>query len=568
MRLTCFLILLSCLLGGEARAQSENVPVEHPVYTFLKRMEVKGLIERYHDAVLPLSRREIAVFLSDIDTSRSRLTEAEQGWLQDFLSEFRFDITGTTQGFHSLIESGDSTIGADLAAALSNREKFLYQYHDSAAALFANGLLDVDARSITGDALGRQHAEFVQPGFRLRGTLLGHLGYFMQETNAQFWGSRDLLLRDPILRQSHELSAGTNVHNFDFGEGYVRYDGGIVSAQLGRERVLWGYGFDQQMTLSDNPREFDFIRADVQYKALKYTFMHAWLLGSESELVFSLPSDTSAKFTEPVIADKYLAAHRFELSFPSVITVGFQEMYIYSNRAPDLGYFNPFIFLESVQRSRGDRDNGFWSFDCKTHFLQNVQLTGTILFDDINLPDLFTRVWTDRYAWQMGMTYADPFLIANSTLMVEYTNVQPYVFSHGRSRDDSYTSLGDLLGPRIGPNAESWSLRGDYLPLRNLMFSVRVTFERKGENVVDSTGQLITNVGGDPLQPHRDSDPLRTTFLAGNLVRTRNLQLMLTWEMVNQLWLDVSYRFDSTEQVVPEQWNENHTMDARVRMEF
>ena len=35
------------LAGSTLFAQSENVPAYHPVYTFLKRMEVKQVIERY-----------------------------------------------------------------------------------------------------------------------------------------------------------------------------------------------------------------------------------------------------------------------------------------------------------------------------------------------------------------------------------------------------------------------------------------------------------------------------------------------------------------------------------------
>ncbi len=530
-------------------------------------MDVKGMIEGYDDAILPLSRREVAGYLLQASRKESELSPAEQGWLQDYTSEFRFDMSGSTAGFHSLIDPADSTTGDPLFGMFTNREKFLYLSTDSVVSLFANGLLDVDGRRITGDALGTRNAEFAQLGFRVRGTLLGRLGVSMQATNAQFRGSRELLLRDPLLRQSHELSV-TNAHNFDFTEGYARYDGGIISAQLGRERVLWGNGYDQQLILSDNPREFDFLRADLHYKALSYTFLHGWLLGTPSELIFSLPSDPSSNFVEPVISDKYIAAHRFALTFPSVATFGFQEIYIYSNRAPDLGYFNPFILLESVQRSRGERDNGFWAFDVRTRFLKDLQLTGTIMYDDFNLPDLFSNKWSDRYAWQTGMIYADAFSIPNSTIMVEYTRVEPYVFSHGRSRDDSYTSLGELLGPRIGPNADSWFIRGDYLPARNLLFSLRVTFERKGENVVDSTGHLIRNVGGDALQPHRDSDPAGKKFLDGNLVNTRRLQLLATWEIVNQLWLDLSYLFDSTEHVTTGGRNENNTLEARLRMEF
>ena len=94
------------------------------------------------------------------------------------------------------------------------------------------------------------------------------------------------------------------------------------SAEVGRERVLWGSGYGEKLTSSDNVRIYDFIRADARYKAIRYTFMHAWLGGQTRTIPFTLPFDTTALFYEPVAADKYFAAHRFELMFPGVLDVG------------------------------------------------------------------------------------------------------------------------------------------------------------------------------------------------------------------------------------------------------
>jgi hypothetical protein len=564
-----FLVLLTLLwfVHSELIAQAEDVPAYHPVYTFLKRMEVKGIIERYRDAVLPLSRRQVGEFLQTVSTHSEKLTAAECGWLHDFLAEFKFDIGRSTEGFHSLIGSEQSTFARALGEELTDREKFFYVYTDSAISLFFNGLLDFDLHSVSGTALGNTNSEYVQFGGRFRGTLFNRLGYSLQGTNAQFWGSRALLERDPYVSQSHALYT-IDAHNFDFSEGYVRYDAGMVSAQLGRERLLWGNGYDQKMIVSDNVRVFDFVRADFEYKAFKYTFIHAWLLGTQSLLTFSLPFDTTAKFYEPVIADKYFVAHRFSFSFPSLFEIGFQEMYIYSNRSPDLGYLNPLVLLESLQRARGERDNGLWAFDIKTNFLNGLQLTATMLYDDIHIPYLFSHRWFDKYAYQVGMMYTDAFFIANTTLFVEYTHVEPFVFGHERSRDNQYSSLGVLLGPRIGPNADSWFFRWDYLPTRNLILSARVTFERKGQNVYDSTGALIQNVGGDFMIPHRDTDPVTKSFLAGNLLETSRIQLVVTYEIMNQMWLDGILEYERREDSAHPIRDENTTFIVRLRTEL
>jgi hypothetical protein len=549
--LAAALILAPVITTVSAHAQVETVPAGHPVYAFLKRMEVKGHIGRYFDAVLPLSRANVASLLTEAGAQPEVLTAAEQEILNDFRSEFR-------------VELGDSIAG--LSGAI-DPDHYLYDYRDSSVSLFFNGLLTLDGRRMAGDDAGGQRAAFLQFGGRVRGTLLGHLGYYLQGTNAQFWGSRELLERDPQIAQSYALRTA-DARNFDFADGYVRYDARPVSVQIGRERLLWGSGYDQQMVLSANPRVFDFIRADVEYRSLKYTFLHAWLLGRRSLLSFSLPSDTSSVFTEPVVADKYFAAHRLEFSFGSVIDIGAQEMVVYSNRAPDLAYLNPLTVIESAQRSREERDNVMWAFDIQTRFLAGVQLTGTILFDDLHLGQFFDDFWYNRYGYQAGLMLTDPAGLADVTLMAEYTRIEPYTFAHNRSRENDFGSLGAILGPRIGPNADAWFLGAEYVPQWNLRFSASVLLSRKGENDVDASGRLLRNVGGDILQPHRDSDPERRTFLDGILVKTTTLDLRAAWEPVNQFWIEAAYNGEFVRRPSDTGTSSYHTVVLRARTEL
>lgn len=559
-------ICIPCLVVTASLAQVETVPATHPVYTFLKRMEVKAVLERYHDAILPLSRKEVGTFLLTVKAS-TQLTESERNTATDFLSEFQHDITGSVDGFHSVINSSEPTFGAALGEEFSNREKFLYVLKDSNVTMFVNGLVTIDGRRITGDQLGSQHTEFVQFGGRIRGTIFDKLGYYLQGTNAQFWGSRALLYRDPVISQLYTLGVG-DAQNFDNSEGYARYDAGIVSVQLGKERIMWGTGYDQKMITSDNVRAYDFLRADVQYKALKYTFFHGSLLGKRSSLTFKLPSDTTVSYGEPTVADKYFAAHRIEFSFPHLFDIAFQEMAIYSNRSIDLAYLNPFIVLESAQRSREERDNVLWAFDIQTHFTAGLELNATIVFDDLHFGEFFQPRWYNRYSYQAGFMLTDPLFIPNATLMVEYTRVKPFVYAHDRSREDSYTSLNSILGPRIGPNADSWFVRADYFPSRSLSFSVRVTFVRHGENIVDNNGVLLKNVGGDVFQGHRSTDPLDAAFLDGILFKSRVVQFFATCEIVNQIWLDGWLQSDTEDNTSNGASVKNTTIGGRLRMEL
>ena len=548
-------------------AQAENVPATHPVYGFLKRMEVRGILDRYDDAILPLSRKEIGDFLSAVERNRGKLTEQEQEWLGRYIDEFSYEVRGTTEGFNSLFGTSAEGMTSGTGRFFADTEKFMYAFRDTNLTFFVNGLLTFDARRISGDALGSAHAEFIQGGLRARGSIYNRLGYSLQAINAQFWGRRELLARDPAIAQSEAIGA-TDIQNFDAAEGHVRYDGGIVSAEVGTERVLWGLGYDQKMVMSDNVRPFPFLRGDFRYGAIRYTFLHGWLLGFPRPWTDFVSADSAAKIKGPSIADKYVAAHRLELSFPRLFDFGFQEMVVYSNRSPDLAYLTPLMLLESAQRARGERDNGLWSFDLRAHFTPGLELTGTILFDDLHLDDFFKNRFYNKNAYQLGIFLTDPLMFRNANLVVEWTRVQPYVFSHDYSIEDTYTSFGAPLGPRIGPNSESWFIRGDFFPAGRLMLSLSYFSAKHGDNILDGAGNLVRNVGGDIEQGHRLGDPITVEFLDGSLVATRRLQFIATYEPFYQVWIDGWFELERIETAATGSTSSNGTFGVRVRTEF
>jgi hypothetical protein len=208
-------------------SQAETVPANHPVYPFLKRMEIKGVLSNYHDGVLPLSRREVGEFLAKIAQKPQELTSTDSSFLEELLSEFQIEAQGTAEGFTRLILPVRGSFGSALGEEFSDREKFLFFHADSTLRVFANLLFDADARGGASDLIGSTHAEFLQFGGRIRGTLWGKLGFSAQITNAQFWGSRELLQQDPYISQSHALGV-VNAQNFDFAESYIRFDAGWV----------------------------------------------------------------------------------------------------------------------------------------------------------------------------------------------------------------------------------------------------------------------------------------------------------------------------------------------------
>lgn len=561
-RLSYILIVASTAFG-----QVENVPVSNPVYDFLKRMEIRGVLERYHDNILPLSRSDVAEHLKSVRKQSSRLSGVETSILEDLETEFQLELFGDTPRTYELFDNGIPSAGRAIGGLLSDDEKHVYAYRDTNVTFFMDGLLTIDARRSTGDALGGKNAAFAQFGARIRGTVGENIGVYFQGTNAQFWGTRSVLERDRQISQAYTLRV-MDAQNFDVVEGYARYSAGILSLQVGRERLLWGNGYGDQLILSANPRMFDFVRADAQYKSLKYTFLHGWLLGSKTTLAVRHPEDSLSVDQEPIVSDKFVGAHRIEWSAGSSIDLGFQEIAIYSNRSVDLAYLNPITLIESAQRAREERDNVLWAFDAQARPLRNVEIHGTLFLDDLHFGKIFSSAWQNRYALQAGVMVADPLSLRNLSLFAEYTRIEPFTFSHGRSRDNQYTSLDRPLGHHIGPNADSWYLRADFSPSRRIRWKVAFELQREGENQFDARGKLIRNVGGDVNVWHRRTDPADKEFLGGDLLTRKRFSSFLTFEPVNEIFLDLRYELTTRRIVPPDATSTDHDFGMALRVDF
>ena len=461
-RISCIvaraLYIVMAIVGMHTFAQVENVPVGHPVYIFLQRCDAKNMLHEYDETVLPLSRKKIAFYLREIEQDSVPISNAEKQLLKKYLNEFEYEIARTSVHSFSLFNDVNSD-----DKNFASSEKHLYSYYDSNVAFIVDGILTLDYRTLTQKKWSARFAEF---GGRVRGTISNAFGFYLQGTNAEFRGERNLLLLDKRLRTNYKIY-DKQFHNFDFAEGYLRYEGDFLSAQIGRERIVWGRSFGEKFVLSETPPVFDFIRFDAHYKSFQYNFLHGWFNGKGTTITIPSSGDRVDS-----LGDKYVALHRIGVKLSPLFSFGIGEMVVYSNRSIDAAYLNPIIFFESVQRSRKDRDNTFLVFDATSNLSDRIQMRGSLLYDDINFKTFGTHSWDNRWGAQLGALFVDPFAVENFDLRFEYTRIEPYVFSHGRSYDNYYSVDSFQLGIPLQPNSELYLSTIQYFISPQWNFSV------------------------------------------------------------------------------------------------
>ena len=504
-------------------AQVDNVPVTHPVYQFLIHAEAKGLLPHFSSSSLPLQRKEVIDALKKIRKGSDKLNSAEADALSNFEKDFQIYESNNAVVFYS---------PSDNKQVLSSRffgddEKFLYRFKDSSNSIKIKPLGSLDY-FYSGAGDNSEYALMGNLGVRLYGSLGQHFGYFLQVTNGSvFSGEKAAALVDRRLGQNIKFADLNS--DFDYSESHVNFEYGWFFASIGREARYLGSGIYNRMLFSDNAPAHDALSLGAKFSNFEYRFTHSSLLAlNESE------SDVG---NATYIPNKFAATHRFALK-PEWGEIAFFEHLIYSRRDIDLAYLNPLSFYKTLEHSLHDRDNSLMGMDLTLRPLDGLQFKATYLLDDIIISEIGNDYWSNKSAWNVGLTYALPGLGAD--LNFEYARVEPYTFSHFQYQN-SMTNDSALYGSYLLPNSDETSLGLNWWYGGRYPLSIRCSYMRHGKNIYDEEGNVIKNVGADPLLAKRSEDSMKATFLDGDRTNVFSFEIKSGWEIITDFNIQLAY---------------------------
>ncbi len=514
-----FFFFLCFFIVPENYSQTDNIPINEPVYNFLKKMQVQGLIRDYDDSVLPLTRGEVVQFLQRIEDKESSLDQTEAFYLKSLKK--KFDLT---EERIDIFNDFPDNLSHNLFTAPS---KHLYHYIDSNYVLAINPVLRY--KYIYRSSL-KNNSNLFEFGGEIYGGYKNWFGFYVKATNGIQSGSRSAASADNIVRRSFTFN-NTGRNNFDFTLGYLNIVKEPFHFELGREEILWGTGYLNKMIISNNSQPMDFVKFSFGYKSLKYTFLHAWLVQKPIEVPIN---DTygNLKYKN----SKYLAVSRLQFKPSSSFQISASQLIIYSNRAPELAYLNPFLFWESAQRSLNDLDNSLLAFESRINPVKGAEISGSIVFDDINFENIFNGKWAginNGFGWQAGTFITYPLLWRKLAIKIEYIQLRPFLYTHpGYPEALTYTNNGDLIGTDLQPNSTRLSLEGSYLLSSRIRTVLGGQYTLHGNNIKDKNGNIVKNAGGDVFQPVRVNDPEFVYLLGGDLEREMKIYSELEYQFL------------------------------------
>ncbi len=533
MRILFFSAVLFIFAAACVFAQVENVSIEYPVYDFIREMSVKKIINFDEDNP-NLSRFEIANFLKTIDSKKAELSKTEIKLLDKYKVEF-IPEESSKDNTWQMFGSGKNFI-SNLGDFFSNKQKYIFTAGKPGSNVFIEGIGNVYAGTEFKPD-NKHQTVFMDGGFRARGTIFKSLGYSFDFTKGFIGGNSELAgIIEPKLQSNFKYNENAEVfNNYDYTNAYLKYyieptEGMGLSAQFGREKLTYGYGYGSKPILSGDNPNMDFLKLNFNYGIIRFSSIFASTVGYMSE-------NRDDRYT------KYFSAHRIKVAIPDIVDLAISDVVIYNGRI-DFAYLNPILLWHFAEKSLQDRDNKNFVFDFKTKFMKDVEIQGTLFVDDDEQFAILSGGTTrsQKYVYQIGTMIYEPF-IKNLSLTVEYTKIRPYTYTHYDIRDN-YTAYGVNLGHRIGPNADELFTRLTY----NISDWGRINLEyshvRKGNNIYDANGNLVTNVGGDIAQGHRTGiDPEEAPFLAGNRVNTDAVGLNFRWIPIRNYIFDFYYGY-------------------------
>ncbi|MCU0454075.1 MAG: capsule assembly Wzi family protein [Bacteroidetes bacterium] len=498
-------------------AQSVSVPVRHEVYEFLKKMEAQGRLSEYRDIIRPLSRKHVAAMLLRVERSAQQLTDVDLRRLTFFKEEF----------------------GDELGLADSSWTEAPRRWHPLTYVL-DGGVLNVDfnAAFLTEHSQG-DWRQRVSNGLRMYGYAFDHVGFSFHFADNREIGTN----LDPVRALTPEdgliISKPTGrSFEYDFTDVELTYETGGMTFALEKIPMWWSTGRRGSLMLSPKAPAAPQIRFRAELAEwLDFTYVHAELSSLVLDSLRSYHTFTSslADYIRPVYRSKYMAAHVMEASVTDWLDVSFGESIVYSDRTPQLIYLIPVMFFKSGEHYNKDTDNSQFFFSVDVNPGLGLNLYGSLFIDEIATSEIFNP---DKVRNQLGYTLgiqSFDLLVANTELMIEYSRLNPWVYSH-RFQAATFQNAGYDMGHWIGQNADLLSLEVVYRPWRSVRASAWYDALRKGGRK-DVYYQYNT-----PSQP----------FLYGPVRRETSFGMRVLYEPVRDLFVEASARsYRVTDEGVP-----------------
>jgi hypothetical protein len=528
-----FLFILTFITQTISQNVWENSNSE--VHPFLYRMAQRGLIE-YNDLIKPINRYHVINSLNILKQKDSALSNVEKKELSFYLQEYIIPSKEQISLFKK-----DQNKRWRAGAIVSNDFEF-----------YIDPLLSIN--NFSGN---NKNIRQLSNGFELWGTArknknLGYQVYYRDYTET---GTVNNNFREESSTQGNILIGAKSNSKINYTDirANINYSFKKGNISLGKDNLIWGYGENSNIVLSNKAPSYPYIRLDYKpLKWLNFNYTHAWLNSNiaDSSLSYFTNSGRINNDFRLVFVQKYLATHSIEVQAIKGLNIAIGESIVYSDKM-DPGFLIPVNLFKFYDNNRsnylieaGSNGQYFLSLSSRNQ-IKNTHLYSTLFIDEIKVSAIFNKTESrNQLGFNLGGSITDVF-IPYLSFGAEYTRVNPFVYSNLITAQ-TYTSYNYNMGDWMGNNFDKAILFAKYTPLAKLKLVARYQKIRKG-----GPGTIYEQYAVQP-QP---------SFLFDYIKTKSDIFLQARYEYINNIYLTSSLTLMQTRLA-----NGNHVKDNTYQL--
>ncbi|MFC1553192.1 capsule assembly Wzi family protein [candidate division KSB1 bacterium] len=520
-------------------AQSVYVPLNHPVYKFIDRLQTKGFLKNFTTGTKPYSRVETADFLiQTYNDFIDQLSGTEKELLSYYEQEFAEEINQKEPSINIsniAIPGWVDFTKSRLPDIFYGNYRNLLEIKKDKFNIFVDVIAHQDIRINDLDSISsKDRINRYTTGIQVRGNLGENLGFFIDARNTKEWGNRKYRVgRDQTAPGLGWINNMGDHQYHDETIAYIVYNIAPFELEFGKNLNKWGPGYRGSLMLSDNATSYDLVKLKTRF--WKFNFAHVFgYLQQFPRLVeqrFDEEAGSKNKYSQ-----KYIAAHRLELNLLEKLNLGFQEAVIYGQRGVEIAYLNPLMFLRSAEHYLGDQDNALMGADINYSVKNGLRFYGEFLMDDIYLERLGTNWIGNKFAYIGGLHLTDPFNIKDTSLRLEYTRIKPFVYTH-TYKINVYKHYDTGLGHYLPPNSDEIYLGIDHYFSKELYVDIEYSYIRHGKN---PEGEFVGGNIDEPWMLHSDSE---IRFLEGDVEKIHTVKLEFSYELFRNMFFRGEFEY-------------------------
>ena len=456
----CISVLV--LVASTTRAASLiNVPLNpdlsdfnRETYRFVHRLLNKRVLPGIRRGSLPLTRKQVASYLLEVDRKQKNgeiaLSAIDQDRLNTLLTFYREAWEGflTPINPKQVIENDVGGVSDPDTKKQSPSEKrrlhlmtmmgknYRFSFDLRASQRVIAHLVDNLSEELPAE--GNMHVTTFYP--HLYGQVGETFAFTTDIAHRFVYGEffDDFFPDETKIRQ---LEGG--LKNRTAINAYLKFDLPWFELQLGQDTLQWGPGYHDNLLVSKNPLAMDMIKFQATYEPVTFTAFTGVLEDMAED-----------------INDKYISGHRVEGYFWNRFGFGLSEVVVYGDRF-EPGYLNPVnIYLINEQpisradgRVPGSGDNVLMSVDMRLRLVDDFEIYGELMVDDGN-PAANFKHWDTKFGILGGIYLTDPFGIADTDFHAEYAFINQYAYTHVNPVN-VYKHFTTPIGHQIGSDADN-----------------------------------------------------------------------------------------------------------------